>query len=207
MHKVLRNIILATSMTAVTVGVVGCTQADVDKTVALIESQIPTAIALTNTVIAAYSAFGAAAPDNSAAASVGAVVTNDLAELQQLCAQYTAQPNKNAFQSIVNLVDKLVTEGDTALLDAAAIKNVQTRSSVTAAIGALDTILHVVDGYVQSTQSTAQVKATAQRRQVKLRQISMYLDLPIIGHAIDAKSTNPIQLGEAAIVIAEQKGF
>lgn len=185
-------ITLASSLVFTTTG---CTQADVDKTVALIESQIPTAIALTNTVISVVSMFGVASP--SKVQTVGTTVSSDLATLQTLCAQYDATKDKTVFAKLVGLVDQIVTNGDTALLQAAAIKDPQSKAVATAALGALDTILHVIDGYVQQTQTTAQVKETAKRRQVKLSQISMYWDQQrLIKGAQNAQGSSPYMLND-----------
>lgn len=172
--KIVRKLVAITALSAMVLVPTGCNQQDVAKTVALVESQLPTAIALTNTVLSVLATSGVLASDQQN--NIGTVVTQDLTELQTLCTQYEAGANKGVFDSIVSLVDKIVTEGDASLLQAAQIKDPQTKATVTAALGALDTVLHIIDGYVQLSQSTQQVKAEAARRQVKLQSIHAYLD-------------------------------
>lgn len=196
--KMLRVTVAMALVSAVPLVTTGCDQADINKTVALIESQIPTAIALTNAVISAYAAFGSSNPDTAIATSnISRTVTMDLQELQALCDNYTAAPGKDSFSKVVASVDKIVTEGDQALLQATGIKNTQSQAAATAAIGALDTILHVIDGYVQMSQSTAEVKVTAQRRTVKLRQVSMYFQ-PGLVHGSELSYKVMLMEGERA---------
>jgi hypothetical protein len=105
---------------------------------------------------------------------VTTVVNNGMKELQSLTATYTASPNASTWQNIVALVDSLVTNGDAALLQASKISNPVSQVKATTVIGALDAVLHVIDGWVQSTQTPAQAAATAAARQVKLQSVVRY---------------------------------
>jgi hypothetical protein len=203
--KILRSIrngaigsVLALSMLSITVvPTLGCNQGDVQKAIALIDSQLPTAIALANTVISVLAQTGVLAEPNGLT-GVGAVISNDLATLKSLCDQYEAGASASVYDSIVKLIDQIVTEGDSAVLQASGIKDQKSQAAVTAVLGGLDTILHVIDGYIQSTQTTAQIKATASKRTIKLNQVrSAWNRGLLIDGARQAGSLTPVASSEA----------
>lgn len=148
--------------------VTGCNSADITKVVAEIASNIPTAIALAQSILAIVNLAGGAQAQ-------GIVVPVDkLNALKQLCDDYTANPKADTWHEIIALVDELVTDGDSALLTALSIKDPATQQKATAVLGALSAVLHIIDGYVQQTQPASAVKATAAKRKVKLARISQY---------------------------------
>jgi hypothetical protein len=163
------------SISLVTVPTVGCTQADVQKAVALVQAEIPTAVALIGDIAPIIIAF-ADAPGASTTPIQATISTiqSDLGELQTLCASYTSAPSSSIYASILKVVDDLVTQGDGALLTAAQIKDPATQQKATVLLGSLSAVLHILDGYVQATQSVAQVKATAANRTVKLKAVRAY---------------------------------
>jgi hypothetical protein len=169
----------ALCLSIVAFSTVGCTSAQVSQVVAEVEAQIPTAIALTNTVVSVVSLFNAAPGASTGVVispAVGTLITTDLNELETLCKQYETTPSTSVYSSILTLVDSLVTQGDSALLAAANITDPTTKAQATAALGSLDTILHMIDGYLQTTQTSAQIQATVARRAIKLKQVSPYFD-------------------------------
>jgi hypothetical protein len=184
-------------LSTVTMTTVGCTSAQVSQVVAEVSAQIPTAIALTNTIVSVVSLFSVTNGTTTASVvspTLVTTLTQDLNELQTLCNQYNATPNASIFTSITTLVDTIVTQGDSALLASSQITDPTSKAQATAVIGALDTILHVIDGYLQTAQSTAQVKATAARRQVKLKQISMYFNQDELNKAASAEGYTGAQV-------------
>jgi hypothetical protein len=180
MKRFIRNFSLAsavafTGLSILAVSTVGCTQADVQKAVALVQAELPTAIALVGDVAPIIIAF--AGPQDSSASGTQREVTtiqSDLGELQTLCASYTSSPSSSIYASILKVVDDLVTNGDSALLTAVQIKDPATQQKATVILGSLSAVLHIVDGYVQATQSASQVKATAAARTVKLNAVRAY---------------------------------
>jgi hypothetical protein len=150
----------------------GCSSADVQKAVSLVQAEIPTAIALIGDLAPIIIAF--AGPNGGQVSTAVPQINQKLTDLQALCQQYTANPGNDTFSSIVNMVDQLVTEGDTALLDLANVKSSPSQATAMTLLGSLSAVLHIIDGYVQATQSAAQVKATAQRRAVKLQAVHAY---------------------------------
>lgn len=177
----------------------GCTSADVQKSVSLIEAELPTAVSLAAEVAQIVAVF-AGPQSQSPIASTSATIQAALTELQTLCASYTQNPSATTYKSILNVVDTLVTTGDQALLNAAHISNSDSQQKGTAVIGSLDVILHIIDGYLQATQSTAQVKANAARRTVKLSQVVPYWSSPdmlIIGNAFGEPAGQVIAYAEA----------
>lgn len=188
LKKISMPLIAAVLCTSMVFTTVGCTQADVQKTVSLIAAELPTAISIASEVLTIVSAVGATQGSTGDGAqaqitAVGVVIKSDLSELQTLVASYQGSPNPNTWASIINVVDTLVGQGDTALLAAADIKDPTSQAKATAIIGSLDAILHIVDGYIQATQTTAQVQATAKRRAVKLNQVSELWNKQIIADA------------------------
>jgi len=171
----LAGVVAALSISIVAVPLTGCTQADVQKAVALVQAELPTAIALVGDVAPIIIAF--AGPQGGASTPIQqsiSTVQSDLAELQTLCASYTSAPSSSIYASILKVVDDLVTQGDGALLAAAQIKDPATQQKATVILGSLSAVLHILDGYVQATQSASQVKATAAARTVKLNAVRAY---------------------------------
>lgn len=172
----LGGVVAVLSLSLVALPTVGCTSADVQKAVALVQAEIPTAIALIGDVAPIIIAFAGAQGTTSTSPIQTAITTiqSDLSELQTLCASYTSSPSTSVYASILTVVDDLVTQGDSALLTAAKITDPATQQKATVILGSLSAVLHILDGYVQATQSVSQVKATAAARSVKLNAVRAY---------------------------------
>lgn len=172
----LAGIVAALSVSIVAVPLTGCTQADVQKAVALVQAELPTAIALIGDVAPVVIAFAGAQGGNATTPIQQTITTvqSDLSELQTLCASYTSSPSPDIWASITKVVDDLVTQGDSALLTAAQIKDTATQQKATVMLGSLSAVLHILDGYVQAAQSASQVRATAAARTVKLNAVRAY---------------------------------
>jgi hypothetical protein len=146
---------------------VGCTAADAQKAVAEIDAYLPTAIQLAEIVI---QAIGAAQSQglSAEAQSTGNTILSDLKELQTLTDAYLAQPSDTTWHNIQNLLETIINTNQSALEAAVGIKSHDAKTAYIAAITGLSAALAVLDGYVNSTKTTAQLKAKAQVRRAKL---------------------------------------
>lgn len=156
----------------------GCTASQVNTVVSEINSYLPTAVSLLNEAITIYQAV--ATPDAKTASVTSALTTvqSDLTAIQTLLSDYLASTASSsakttAWTNIKTAIDTAVTDVD-SLLIIAAVKNSDTKATGLTVIAALDAAVHVIDGYVSSTQSPAEVNAKAAKRTVKLRQVSQY---------------------------------
>lgn len=161
---------LAIGGLAALTGITGCTSASVEKAVSLIGGVLPSVQAGESTVAALLVAVDPAV--GGPLEAFQPLITAGITELEKLCAQYTANPSASVFASIESTVDNLVTQGDAQLLAASKITDAKSRAQATGVIAAFDALLHVIDGYVSQTQTTAQVKAKVSARQVKLSQLA-----------------------------------
>jgi hypothetical protein len=156
---------------------VGCTpaqQATAKSVAARIGGEIPKVLPLV--AVLSSVASGLLPAEAPLVASVSGTVQASLVQLAALCNTYASAPSAGVWDSIVATVNTLVNSGSGALLDAAHIADPHSRELAQAALGALQTLLLVIDGFVQTAQTKAQNKATAQARVVKLRQIEQYLN-------------------------------
>lgn len=150
----------------------GCSNASVSKAVSLVASEMP---AVESGVAAAAALVSAVDPALAPIViPVNAIAQAALPQLQALLQQYAANPNASIFASIESVVDKIVTDGDTALLAASKISNPASQAKATAILASLDAMLHVLDGFISQVQTPAQVKAKTSARLVKLQQVSAY---------------------------------
>jgi hypothetical protein len=168
------SVVAALCVTLTVLPVAGCSSADVQKAVSLIAAELPTAIAIAGELAPLIGSLS-----GTQTATTGQKIQADLVELQTLVNDYNKPGNSSSvlastFGSITNVVDDLVVNGDAALLSATHITNPASQTKVTAILTILSVALHVIDGYVQATQTTTQVKATAAKRTVKLKQVSAY---------------------------------
>jgi hypothetical protein len=150
----------------------GCTNSQIGPIVTKIAAFIPSIESANSAVAAVVSAIDPAIA--VPVAGVTTVVNTALAEVKVLCANYAANPSASIWQSIVATWDGLLVNGDGALLQAAQIKDANSKNLVTIAIGSLDALLHVVDGWIAGTQTKAQVQARVSQRQVKLDAVVRY---------------------------------
>jgi len=149
-----------------------CTSSQVTAVVQKIWSFLPTVESINSDVAAVVSVLDP--KDAVLIEGVTAMVNNGLKELQTLTAAYTANPSESTWKNIVALVDSIVTNGDAALLQAAKISDPASQVKATTIIGALDAALHIIDGWVASTQTPAQASATAAARTTKLQSVVRY---------------------------------
>jgi hypothetical protein len=160
----------------VLMGTIGCTSAQVATVVKDIATYAQEAQPIITEAIALIGAFSAADGSTSSPSlqSTGSQIKTDLAALVSLCNTYTANPSTTTWQQIISAVDKLVTEGDSAVTTLAGIKSSSSQQSAMVVLASLDALLHTIDGFVQTTQNSTQVKTTAARRVMKIQVISQY---------------------------------
>jgi len=184
MNKYLSSFIVAILSFSLTFSCVGCTGAQEQQAVNLVVAELPTAIQLAESILSVTSAVGATnGSDSSTIASInqeGKLVASGLTDLSSLLAAYNANPSAAALAKVTAAVDTLVNNGDAALLAVSGIKDAKTQSEVQAGLAALDTVLHLIDGYLLVTQSPTQVKATAASRAVKLAAVKNQLNKTMI---------------------------
>jgi uncharacterized membrane protein len=156
----------------------GCTSAQVANVVKNIAIYAQEAQPIVTEVLALVMSFSDKQSNNVPTASEIQMVSNkiktDLSDLATLCNAYTAHPSSSVWQQIVALVDDLVTNGDSALTEIAGIKSSASQQGALATLASLDALLHTIDGFMQTTQSSTQVKATAARRAIKIQAVSRY---------------------------------
>jgi hypothetical protein len=176
---------------------VACTSAQISKVVSEIIAYAPTAISLASEILSVVSAFTVTDPATAkTVGQVGTDVTNGLNELVALCQDYQAKPTTGTWQQITALVDSLVQETDAQLLQVVDIKDPATQTEVKLALGALDTALHLIDGYTSTAQSSAAVQAKARARVVKLQQIKSYLSPAVLPPGIDFNRAMAYQIAQ-----------
>lgn len=158
--------------------VTGCTSAQVANTVKNIAIYAQEAQPIIAEVLTLITAFQTDQSGNSTTATdiqnSGNKIKADLADLVALCNTYTAHPSDSVWLQIIAMVDDLVTNGDSALTQIAGIKSSSSQQTTLTVLASLDALLHTLDGFIQSTESPAQVKATAMQRSIKLQVISQY---------------------------------
>jgi hypothetical protein len=95
-----------------------------------------------------------------------------LAELESLSGAYVANPTADGWTRVLAVVDQMVNDADNGLLSALAIKDPTSRAEAKVALSALDAAIHVLDGYLASAKTPAQVQASAAARTVKVSAVS-----------------------------------
>lgn len=156
---------------------VGCTKADIDKTVALIGAELPTAIQLALQVATIVAAFGTSGPSVQ---TTNQKVVAGLQELETLVTAYQAHPSADVYTQITQTINDVVTNSEAQLLAASQIEDVKSKQEAVTLLGSLNAVLLIIDGYVQATQSTKQVQATAATRKAKLSRMQSMLNIPMM---------------------------
>ena len=173
----MKNVSLAQKLGVVAVcavllaGTVGCTQAQVQNAINVIEAELPTAVSIATEVMTIVSAFSSTT-DGAYMWTGGAKLQSDIADLETLLNKYKV--GASTWPDIVAAVDTLAGDGDQALLDLTQIKDANSRARVQTVLASLDAVIHIIDGAVQATQTQAQVKATAEKRAIKLKSVAVY---------------------------------
>jgi hypothetical protein len=151
---------------------VGCTKADLDKTVALIGAELPTALQLALQVATIVAAFG-----NPPGTTAKDKIVAGIKEVEVLVTAYQANPSQSAFDQIVKAFNEVIATSEDQLLSASQITDQNSRKEAVAILGSLNATLLVIDGYVQATQTTTQVKATAHTRKAKLERLQSLINI------------------------------
>lgn len=150
----------------------GCSQGDAVKAASVIHGYLPAVMALANDAATVAGVMDpAAAPILQA---VSAKVQSGLQELETVSSAYAASPSTDGWTKLGTVVDTLVTDADQGLLAAVAIKDSASQSKAKVALSALDAAVHVVDGYLMSARTPAEVQAAAAQRTVKLQSVVRY---------------------------------
>lgn len=179
------------------IGTTGCNSMDAQKAAQLISGVLPS-------VLSAEQAVGAllVAVDPAVGIPLQAfqpLISAGVAELENLLRGYEANPSASAWASVVSTVDNLVNQGDQQLLAASQIKDVASQAKATGIIAAFDALLHVIDGYVQQTQSVAQVKKTMTARKVSMNKALSLLNQQQRGQVAQAYGFAPAQFTEVLV--------
>ena len=188
-------------------GMIGCTSQQVNTVVTDISQYLPTVLALLQDGITIYSAVGASSNTASPAAAALATVQADVAALQQPIKDYLAASALSGtkttyWTNIQALVDTATKDADT-LMQIAAVKDPGSQAAGVVVISSLDAAIHVLDGYVSSAQTPAQVAAKAAARSIKVSSMVKYWSQ-------GDKQMVSAQLGKPFYVVleaAELRGF
>lgn len=105
-----------------------------------------------------------------------AIATPAANQIKILLAQYVASTSPTILGSINDVVTSVLNSSAASLLDAAKITDPQSRATAIRLIGAIQTAYLLFYAIYQKIQTKAQVKATANARAYKLRDIAPYLD-------------------------------
>ena len=151
---------------------VGCSQVDAVKAASTIHAYLPTVMALANEVAAI--AAGVDATEATQIQSVSAKVQAELQELESASGAYAASPTSGGWLKVGAVVDQLVSDADAGLMAALEIKNPASQAKAKIALSALDAAIHIVDGYLTAAQAPSAQTAAAERRAVKLAQVTPY---------------------------------
>ena len=109
-----------------------------------------------------------------AIAQYGTLAQTDLSLLAELCAAYTSAPSSTTYTRISSAVDALESNTDAALLAANNIVNPASRQKVLVTVASISAIVHIMDGFLQTAESPANVAAQARSRQIKLHQLTAF---------------------------------
>ncbi|HVJ09284.1 MAG TPA: hypothetical protein VM554_12960 [Acidisarcina sp.] len=179
-------IALLLSATFVTVGSVGCTNAQVNDVLTKIADEIPQAVALADSVGPVVAALdpAIAIPVGIAVAAVDAA----LPLLQSDIRAYLANPNASLLARIESAINNLLTQ-NTQALRAFGIKAQAAQQQALAMLGSLNAVLVVIDGFIQQVEPKRVIQANAASRAVKLAEIDRYLDHGILERAAVTQGT------------------
>lgn len=156
--------------------VTGCTSSQVNSVVSKINAFLPTAVSLLNEALTIYAAVGST-PQNAGQSQVYSalqIVETDLTALQKPLADYLAASasaqKQSAWTNVMAAVDTATTDAD-SLLQIAAVKDPESSKNGAIIVASIDAAVHVLDGYVSSTLTPAQVQARASARRLKLQSL------------------------------------
>jgi hypothetical protein len=144
----------------------GCKQTDAVQAAATIHAYLPTVVALAQdagTLVA-----GLEPAEAAEVSQVSAKVQAELAVLEQVSGAYAAAPSAEGWARLGAVVDQLVSDADTGLMAALAIKSEASQTKAKAALSALDAAVHVVEGYLASARGPVAAQAAVEKRPVRL---------------------------------------
>jgi hypothetical protein len=148
----------------------GCSSADAVKAATEVHAYLPVVSGLAQDAMAIAAGLD---PQNvQLIQQVSLKVQGDLAELESLSGAYVANPTADGWTRVLAVVDQMVNDSDNGLLSALAIKDPKSQMEAKVALSALDAAIHVLDGYLASAKTPAQVQASAAARAVKVSAVS-----------------------------------
>jgi hypothetical protein len=150
----------------------GCSQGDAVKAASTIHAYLPVVMGLANDAMAITAAMDPA--EASALQGISAKVQTELQELESTSGAYAAAPSADAWTRMGAVVDSLVSDADEGLLAALAIKNPASQAKAQIALSALDTAMHVLDGYLMAARTPEETQTAAAQRAVKLPRVVRY---------------------------------
>lgn len=158
-------------------GLTGCTpkqSTDLKTKIAKISAYEPELIVAVDTVASVVATFDP--KDADLIASEQGKFNAIAAQLKSACDAYVAQPSPDTLTNIRTILTTLLDTNGDQFLAAARIVDPKSVASAKLAIGAVRTILLLMDSELQTTQTPAQTAALAQARTLKLATVAPYLD-------------------------------
>jgi hypothetical protein len=171
----LASAIAAVACAALTATTVGCTQQqqiDTKVVVAKIAQYEPEAQLAIDTIASVVATLSPA--DAIVVNLAMPIVDTDLVSIKTLCATYAATPNTGTLNSIKSTIEAMLSQNADQFLAANKISDPKSVASVKVALAGFRTILLLMDGAMQATQTPAQIAATAQSRNLKLKELEPY---------------------------------
>jgi hypothetical protein len=173
----LASAIASVACAATLAATIGCTtqqQADTKVVVARIaqyEPEVALAVDTLATVVATL-----APADALLISAVQATFDSAAAALKVACALYAATPNAGTLASVRSTLEQLLSLNADQFIAAGKISNPASIATAKVAIAGVRTILLLMDGLFQTTQTTAQNAAIAHARNLKLKELEPFLN-------------------------------
>jgi len=195
------GVAVALCATMLALGTTGCTpqqQANAKTAIAAIDQYEPELAVAVDTLSSTVAVF----LPSDAALITAAQATFDAtaAELKTLCDAYVATPNAGTLASIQSALTTLLNTNANQFLAAAHISNPQSVAAAKLAIGAVRTILLLMQGQLQTVQTPAQNAAAAAATTLKVSEVLPYLDR----HRVERATGVPFRV---AVAYEEAQGF
>lgn len=173
----LTSAIAAVACAAVMAATIGCTtqqQADTKVVVAKIAQYEPEVALAVDTLLTVVATL---APADALLITVGqSAFDGAAAALKVACVAYASTPNNGTLASVRATLEQLLSLNADQFIAAGKISNPASIATVKVAIAGVRTILLLMDGLFQTTQTTAQNVATAQARNLKLKELEPFLN-------------------------------
>lgn len=166
------TLIMLTLMTFIpTMALTGCTPAQEQQVVTIIENNLPTVITDVTSIIQIVAAFTTTQGTQQPTALQSALSTIQTkgTDVTTILAQFKA--GKSTWANVLAAVNALLAASD-ATLDLSGIKDPTTLAQAKAYIVAIQLGISIIDGAVQTVLPKDQIKARASARQIKLSKLS-----------------------------------